>query len=208
MADRDKKRPATPWVRTRTVHDVSPWVRLVEREVDFGSGRVERYHAIEQADYVCILAITPEGLIPVVRQYRPALERYTCELPAGMEDPGESAEWRCIRELRSLPASSICKSMWPLSAWPSCVLTRRAFSAEAPGRPSLPSASEGWDRRGAPDGDSEGYNRSPPRVAPTLAGRRPGPRALGPRQALKSCGTNHAASGLPRMARALDQMFA
>lgn len=92
MADRDKKRPATPWVRTRTVHDVSPWVRLVECEVDFGSGRVERYHAIEQADYVCILAITPEGLIPVVRQYRPALERYTCELPAGMEDPGESAE--------------------------------------------------------------------------------------------------------------------
>ena len=95
MADRDKKRPATPWVRTRTVHDVSPWVRLVEREVDFGSGRVERYHAIEQADYVCILAITPEGLIPVVRQYRPALERYTCELPAGMEDPGESAESTC-----------------------------------------------------------------------------------------------------------------
>jgi ADP-ribose pyrophosphatase len=88
VSDRHKNRPATPWIRARTVHDVSPWVRLVEREVDFGAGRVERYHALEQADYVCILAITPEGLIPAVRRYRPALERYTRELPARMVDPG------------------------------------------------------------------------------------------------------------------------
>ncbi len=61
---------------------VSPWVSVVERQVDFGDGRVELYHALRQADYVGILAVTPDRLIPIIRQYRPALERYTWELPA------------------------------------------------------------------------------------------------------------------------------
>ena len=72
---------------------------MVEREVDFGNGRIEIYHALRQADYVGILAIRPDGLIPIVRQYRPALERFTWELPAGMVDPGESALETCRREL-------------------------------------------------------------------------------------------------------------
>ena len=82
--------------RTRVV---SPWMSVVERKVNFGNGRIELYHALRQADYVGILAITPDGLIPIVRQYRPALERFTWELPAGMVDPGESAVDTCRREL-------------------------------------------------------------------------------------------------------------
>lgn len=78
---------------------VSPWVRIVERTIDFGD-RVETYHAVTQAAYIGILAVTREGEIPIVRQYRPALERHTWELPAGMVDPGESPETTCRRELR------------------------------------------------------------------------------------------------------------
>jgi ADP-ribose pyrophosphatase len=81
----------------------------MERDVDFGAGRVERYHAIEQAEYVCILAITPEGLIPAMRQYRPALERDTPELTAGMVGPGESAESTRVRELREETGLVACR---------------------------------------------------------------------------------------------------
>lgn len=78
---------------------ISPWVTLVERKIQFVDDRSEVYHAVAQADYVAILAVTPDGRIPLVHQYRPALNRYTWELPAGMVDKGETAEQTCIREL-------------------------------------------------------------------------------------------------------------
>ena len=59
----------------------------------------ELYHAIGQSDYIAIVACTPDGRIPIVRQYRPALEQFTWELPAGMVDEGEDAAACCRREL-------------------------------------------------------------------------------------------------------------
>lgn len=79
---------------------VSPWVRIVGKTVDFGrGGKQEIYHCIAQADYVAILARTASGQIPIVRQFRPAVEEYTWELPAGLLEPGESHEEACRREL-------------------------------------------------------------------------------------------------------------
>ena len=46
-----------------------------------------------------IVAVTPDGRFPLVRQYRPALEDYTWELPCGTVDPGEDAAETCRREL-------------------------------------------------------------------------------------------------------------
>ena len=43
------------------------------------------------AGLIAIVALTPDGRVPVVRQYRPALERFTWELPAGLVDHGEAA---------------------------------------------------------------------------------------------------------------------
>jgi ADP-ribose pyrophosphatase len=77
-------RRSIPRIVSRKASILSPWVKLVERHVDFGDGEIEVYHAIDQDDYIAILAVTPDGLIPVVRQYRPALERFTLELPAGL----------------------------------------------------------------------------------------------------------------------------
>ena len=73
---------------------------IIAREVVFSpGGPVQTYHAVGQQDYVAIVARTPDGRIPIVRQYRPALETFTWELPAGLvehdEDPAES----CRREL-------------------------------------------------------------------------------------------------------------
>lgn len=50
-------------------------------------------------DGVCVLAVTPEGLVPVVRQFRAALGQVLSELPAGVVDPGESPLEAARREL-------------------------------------------------------------------------------------------------------------
>jgi ankyrin repeat protein/8-oxo-dGTP pyrophosphatase MutT (NUDIX family) len=79
---------------------LSPWVTLLEKEVEFAPGRPpDTYHALGPAEYVVAVARTPEGLVPVVRQFRPAIEQYTWELPSGLVDPGETPEVACRREL-------------------------------------------------------------------------------------------------------------
>jgi len=89
-----------PKIRSRRRVTVSPWVDIIERDVEFAPGRkAETYHAIGQSDYVSIVAMTPSGELPIVRQYRPALECFTWELPAGLVDPGEAAMDACRREL-------------------------------------------------------------------------------------------------------------
>ena len=40
-----------------------------------------------------------DGRVAVVRQFRPAVEQYTWELPSGLIDPGEDPETACRREL-------------------------------------------------------------------------------------------------------------
>lgn len=87
-------------ITARRQTTLSPWVSLVEREIDFPHiAEPQIYHGFAQADTVGILAVTEDGWIPVVRQFRPAVESSTWELPAGMLDPGEDAEECCRREL-------------------------------------------------------------------------------------------------------------
>jgi len=91
---------AWPRIVSRRTTRVSPWVKIVERGVEFKHGAsVETYHAIDQQDYVAIVARTSDGMIPIVRQFRPALESFTWEFPAGMADEGEAPEQCCRREL-------------------------------------------------------------------------------------------------------------
>src|SRR2546429_6846453 len=78
-----------PRIRSRRTTAVSPWVSIIAREVEFSRGAApQTYHAVEQADYISIVALTPSGKIPIVRQYRPALEAFAWELPPGPVHPG------------------------------------------------------------------------------------------------------------------------
>ena len=78
----------------------SPWMSVSEKTVDFGDGRpAENYYSVRVPDYVVIFAVTESGLIPIIRQYRPAVEQFTYEFPAGTIDKGETAEQACRREL-------------------------------------------------------------------------------------------------------------
>jgi 8-oxo-dGTP pyrophosphatase MutT (NUDIX family) len=100
-----------PKITARRTTRISPWMEIIEREVEFAADtKPELYHAVGQQDYIAIVALTPDGRIPIVRQYRPAVERFTWELPAGMIDKGEDAADSCRRELMEetgLPAKAV-----------------------------------------------------------------------------------------------------
>lgn len=79
---------------------LSDWVTLVARSIRPAAGAPpQTFHSLTQADYVTVLAISEDGRIPLVRQYRPALDRVTTELPGGLLDSGEPPETCAAREL-------------------------------------------------------------------------------------------------------------
>ena len=85
---------------SRTETAVSPWVRLVEKAVEFTGGTPPQlYHCLAQADYVIAIARTPSGRIPIVSQFRPAVSCETWEFPSGLLEPEETPESCCRREL-------------------------------------------------------------------------------------------------------------
>ena len=79
---------------------LSPWVTLVIRRVQLaGATPAQEFHSFKLADYVAMLAVTREGKIPLVRQYRPALQRWSLELPSGLLEAGEEPSQAAAREL-------------------------------------------------------------------------------------------------------------
>ena len=79
---------------------ISPWLEIVARDVRFSRDAAEEtYYAIAQPDYVAVLAVTPDQRVLLVRQYRPAIERFSLELPAGIVDPDEDPLETAKREL-------------------------------------------------------------------------------------------------------------
>jgi len=89
-----------PLVLLRRETRLSPWSKLIERTVQLSHGdKPQSFHTICQDDSAIILGITTQGLVPVVRQYRPALERHTIELPSGAVHVGETPNEAALREL-------------------------------------------------------------------------------------------------------------
>lgn len=104
---------------SRTEQVLSPWVTLVTHHVRFaGMPGVHQYHSFKQMDYVTMFAVTTDGKIPLIRQYRPALDRSTLELPSGLLEAGEQPERAAVRELleeTGLDAGSKVKSLGNLA---------------------------------------------------------------------------------------------
>jgi len=89
-----------PKILSRKRTRISPWVDLIEKVVQFdGDGPPETYHCVTQAAYVGVLIQTSDGRIPIVRQFRPCVEEYTWELPAGTVDPGDTPDQAARREV-------------------------------------------------------------------------------------------------------------
>jgi ADP-ribose pyrophosphatase len=91
--------PPRPHVTCRRTH-LSDWVTLVERTVSVeGASPPRQFHSLAQADYVTVLALTTGDEVALVRQFRPALDDFSLELPGGLLDPGEAPGDCARREL-------------------------------------------------------------------------------------------------------------
>jgi ADP-ribose pyrophosphatase len=89
-----------PNIRSRKTSVVSPWVSIVEKEVCLRPGEPPAvYHSVTQDPYVAVMAIRDDRQLPLVRQYRPAVEAFTWEFPAGTVDAGETPAGAATREL-------------------------------------------------------------------------------------------------------------
>uniref|UniRef100_A0A7S0IYY5 Nudix hydrolase domain-containing protein n=1 Tax=Calcidiscus leptoporus TaxID=127549 RepID=A0A7S0IYY5_9EUKA len=102
--------------RVRAVDDVAStrWLKLQTITYEDSCGKMRKWDMAVRttkkkgagADAVAIMALLRSASAPgelhtiLVRQFRPPVEKTTLELPAGLIDPGESAEEAALRELR------------------------------------------------------------------------------------------------------------
>ena len=103
---------------------LSPWVTLSERTFRIpGVEGPQTFHSLRPQDYINVLAVTRDGRIPVVRQFRPALNRFTLELPGGLLETGETAAERAVQEL--IEETGFRASQPPIALPPLCPDTGR-----------------------------------------------------------------------------------
>ena len=85
--------------RNRTIALQTPWLRVFRDEYTLPNGtQVDDFYIIERNDFVLVVA-EHNGHVALVRQYRPATNRYYYSLPAGYLGTGESPEVAARREL-------------------------------------------------------------------------------------------------------------
>lgn len=73
-------------ILNRKIKKISKWLTLVEKNIRFSTNEKKLYHSFKTYDYITIIAQNECGKISVVKQFRPAREKYTLEFPAGLKD--------------------------------------------------------------------------------------------------------------------------
>src|SRR5579862_2809688 len=85
-----------PEIRTRRIVYATNWFSIEEKQL---APNEPPYFSLKCADYISIVALTDNDELVLVRQYRPAVEARTLELPSGHVDPGETPLAAAEREL-------------------------------------------------------------------------------------------------------------
>lgn len=83
----------------RRIEYERPWLAVEAKDVRRRDRSDETYYSVRTHDYAAVLAILDDGRVPLVRQYRPAIERRSLELPSGLVEPGEDPAATVRREL-------------------------------------------------------------------------------------------------------------
>jgi ADP-ribose pyrophosphatase len=114
----------------------TPWFQVLGKTMREGEAP---YYSLKLQDYSAVVAITDEQQVLVVRQYRPAVERYTLELPSGLVDAGETGGEAARRELLEETGyeAAVVEDLGPML--PDCGrLGNRIFSCVATGLRRVP----------------------------------------------------------------------
>jgi ADP-ribose pyrophosphatase len=85
-------------ISERTTVFSTPWFSLTAKHIA-NEDSTAPYYALNGPDYVSVLALTTLREIVLVRQYRPAIEDFSLELPSGTVDKGEAPIETAKREL-------------------------------------------------------------------------------------------------------------
>jgi ADP-ribose pyrophosphatase len=107
-----------PWqvLSSQVLVDRSPWLRVTEQNVRLPSGHViEGYILAETREFAVTFALTDDGRVPLVKQYKHGAGKAVYDLPAGYLDAGEDALTCARREL--LEETGYVAAEWrPLSS--------------------------------------------------------------------------------------------
>ena len=91
-----------PWtVRGARTLVKDRWLHLVAEDCVTAQGaELNPFYIFNYPDFVHAAAITPQGEVVLVRQYRHGARHVSLELPGGLVDPGEDPVTAAVRELR------------------------------------------------------------------------------------------------------------
>lgn len=90
-----------PWRTVASTYPIDgPFLRLRSDTVELPDGRrIDNYYVRESRGFAVVCALTADGRIVLVRQYKHGAGEVLDELPAGAIDPGESPADCAVREL-------------------------------------------------------------------------------------------------------------
>ncbi|MEC0280259.1 ADP-ribose pyrophosphatase [Bacillus halotolerans] len=74
-------------------------IDLYIEDVELPNGKTSKREIVKHPGAVAVLAVTDEGKIIMVKQFRKPLERTIVEIPAGKLEKGEEPEYTALREL-------------------------------------------------------------------------------------------------------------
>lgn len=83
-------------ITKREIAFSTKWFEVEARHTDADP---QPFYSLKLPDYVAVVAYTERGDVVLVRQYRPAIEAVTLELPSGLVDGKDDAEATARREL-------------------------------------------------------------------------------------------------------------
>ena len=89
-----------PWQQVAQRPRTGGWLPIDTRTYVMPDGSVSEWDIHRGTDSVSVLALTPDGQVVAVREYRPGPDAVLLNLPGGMIDAGEDAATAAARELR------------------------------------------------------------------------------------------------------------
>jgi ADP-ribose pyrophosphatase len=95
------KNPKWDVLAAETLLDVPPWLRVYREHVRLPNGyEIDDYYRVDMPEWSQVFAVTADGRVPMIEQYKHGAGTMSLELPAGYIDAGEAPEDAARREFR------------------------------------------------------------------------------------------------------------